>query len=137
MLQNLDDQVRDCLERARECADQAKETRNPDERKEWLAMEARYLKLVRSIEFTRRLSLFTHEAKKYSIKAGDSAFGPGAVDCLVKAYEAALAKLGLANCDDAATRLLAEKIIEVAQTGERNPMRISERAIGELGIPTA
>lgn len=35
------------------------------------------------------------------------------------------------------TRLLAEKIIEVAQTGQRDPVRISERAIGELGNPAA
>ena len=66
-----------------------------------------------------------------------SAFGPEAIDYMAQAYEAALAKLGLANCDDAATRLIAEKIIEVVQTGERDPVRISERAIGELGTPAA
>ena len=70
MLQNLDDQVRDCLERARECADRAKEARNPSERKEWLGMEARYLSLVQSIEFSRRLNLFTNQAKKF-IKSGN------------------------------------------------------------------
>lgn len=64
MLQNLHDQVRDCLERARECADRAKQAHNPDECKEWLAIEARYLALVQRIELARRLNLFTNEAKK-------------------------------------------------------------------------
>jgi hypothetical protein len=130
MLQNLDDQVRDCLERARECADRAKATRNPNERKEWLAIEARYLSLVQSIEFTRRLNLFTNEAKKKSW------LEPEAIDCMLKAYRTALSRLGPANRDDAVIRLLAEKIIEVVQTGERDPVRISERAIGSFGTRT-
>jgi hypothetical protein len=60
-------------------------------------------------------------------------FEPEAINCIVQAYEAALAKLGLVNTEDAATRLLAEKIFEVAQAGKRDPVRISERANGGLG----
>jgi hypothetical protein len=49
MLQNLDDQVRDCKQRAAECAEQARIV-NPRERDEWLSLHDRYLALARGIE---------------------------------------------------------------------------------------
>ena len=51
------------------------------------------------------------------------------------AYEGALRVLGLADRTDPITEIIAKKIIEVAQTGERDPLRIQARAIAELGIP--
>jgi hypothetical protein len=36
---------------------------------------------------------------------------------------------------DPITEIIARKIIDVAQTGERDPLRIRARAIEELGIP--
>ena len=62
MLQNPDDQIRACLDRARMCGQRASEARNLDERDEWRCIESRYLNLVKSIEFTRRLEQFTSEA---------------------------------------------------------------------------
>lgn len=50
MLQNIDDQVRDCMERAAECAEQAREVATPRERDEWLSLRGRYLTLARGIE---------------------------------------------------------------------------------------
>ena len=32
-------------------------------------------------------------------------------------------------------KIIAEKIIEIAQTGERDPLQIRGRAIAELGVP--
>jgi hypothetical protein len=61
------------------------------------------------------------------------AFGPEEIQSVVKAYDEALAVLGLASCDDPATRLLAKTIIEVARTGERDPIKIRRRAIEKLG----
>jgi hypothetical protein len=60
-------------------------------------------------------------------------FGPEEIQHVVKAYDDALSALGLASRDDPATRLLAEKIIEIARTGERNPIKIRRRAIEKLG----
>ena len=54
---------------------------------------------------------------------------------LVTAYEQTLRALSLKNHDDQITRLVAEKVIEVAQTGIRDPAQISERVIRELGLP--
>jgi hypothetical protein len=50
MLQNLDDQVSDCRQRAAECAEQAREVVSPRERDEWLSLHNRYLALARGIE---------------------------------------------------------------------------------------
>jgi hypothetical protein len=61
------------------------------------------------------------------------ACGPEEVRCIVKAYYDALLALGLASRDDPATRLIAKKIIEIAQTGERDPIKIRRRAIEKLG----
>jgi CheY-like chemotaxis protein len=54
MLQNLDDQVRDCMQRARECAERANGVVDPKERAEWLMLQARYVKLVRHIAEAKR-----------------------------------------------------------------------------------
>lgn len=50
MLQNLDDQARDCVKRAADCAEQAKEVANLRERDEWLALKNRYLAIAEGIE---------------------------------------------------------------------------------------
>jgi hypothetical protein len=48
------------------------------------------------------------------------------------AYEDALRMLGLKDRRDPVTKLLASKMIEVAQAGERDPTRIRSLAIAEL-----
>ena len=49
MLQTLDDQVRDCMNRAADCAEQAKEVADPRQRDEWLALKGRYLAIAQGI----------------------------------------------------------------------------------------
>ena len=63
-----------------------------------------------------------------------SAFDPEEIACMTAAYEDALRVLQLANQQDPITELVAKKIIEVAQAGERNPDRLREKALSELGI---
>jgi hypothetical protein len=53
----------------------------------------------------------------------------------IDAYEDALRVLRLANRTDPITEMVAKKIMEVAQTGERSAIRIRERALKELGVP--
>jgi hypothetical protein len=53
-----------------------------------------------------------------------------------EAYETALRTLGLTDRHDPVTELVANKIIEIARTGERNAERLSALAIEQLGIPT-
>jgi hypothetical protein len=52
--------------------------------------------------------------------------GPDEIERLVSAYHQALAALDLANVDDPMTRMVAKKIVEVGQTGIRDPAQICE-----------
>ena len=54
MLRTLDDQVRDCLRLAADCAEQAREVVDPRDRDEWLSLRTRYLALARGIERRQR-----------------------------------------------------------------------------------
>lgn len=60
--------------------------------------------------------------------------GPEQIEILVAAYELSLRELGLVDRSDPMTELVAKKIIEVAQTGLRDPTEISAQAIRELGF---
>ena len=53
---------------------------------------------------------------------------------LVAAYEAALKKLGLVDRDDPLTKIVAKKIIEIAERGVRDPKQLSALTMRELGI---
>ena len=65
----------------------------------------------------------------------DCAFGPDEIKQMTTAYEDTLRVLGFADRTDPITEIIAKKIVEVAQTGERDPLRIRARAIADLGIP--
>jgi len=66
-----------------------------------------------------------------------SAFGPEEISRVTAAYEDALHTLQLVNRTDPITEIVAKKIFEIAQTGERDPVRIKTLALKELGIPSA
>ena len=59
------------------------------------------------------------------------AFGPDEIKVLTAAYEEALRTLRLARSDPT-TEIVAKKIIELAQRGERDPVRLRECAIRSL-----
>lgn len=75
--------------------------------------------------------MVVHRLLKYS------AFGPEEIEIVATAYEDTLAALDLPSGDSPVTEIVAKKIIEIAQTGEVDPVRISGRAIVELGFPDA
>jgi hypothetical protein len=56
-------------------------------------------------------------------------FGPDEIKVLSAAFEEALRELGLVDRTDPATQLVAKRIIELAQQGERDPNRLREGAI--------
>jgi hypothetical protein len=61
-----------------------------------------------------------------------AAFDDSAVSAMTTAYEAALRELGLVNRNDPCTEIIARKIIECAQTGERDPKRLCELAVNDI-----
>jgi hypothetical protein len=63
-----------------------------------------------------------------------SAFGPEEIGRMTAAYEECLHILELVNRSDPITELLAKHIIEVAQTGERDPSKICSQTLERLGV---
>ena len=58
---------------------------------------------------------------------------PEDIGRLAAAYEATLKMLELADRSDPLTQLVASKIIEIGQTGVRDSVEISRRAVADLG----
>jgi hypothetical protein len=61
--------------------------------------------------------------------------GPEEIRRLEAAYEQTLRTIGLKDRNDPITEMIAKKVIEIAQTGVRDPAQISALAIKEIGIP--
>ena len=64
MLQHLSKQVRDCLQRAEECAYRANTEGDPGLARDYLEMERRWLSLARSYQFSEQLQSFSNHNKK-------------------------------------------------------------------------
>ncbi|MET4203908.1 hypothetical protein [Bradyrhizobium sp. LA6.12] len=60
--------------------------------------------------------------------------GPEEIRYLTKAYEQTLRAIGLKDRDDPIAQMVAKKVIEVAQTGVRDPAQISAEAIRALSV---
>ena len=65
----------------------------------------------------------------------NQAFGPEDIERMTVAYEAALKVLRLANRSDPITHIVAERIIEIAQTGVRDPAKLCAAALKDFDIP--
>ncbi len=57
------------------------------------------------------------------------AFEPEDIPVLTAAFEEALRELRLVDRTDPATQLVAKRIIELAQRGERDPIRLRDGAV--------
>jgi hypothetical protein len=65
VLNNLSEQIRECLQHAEECAQKAAELPNGSRfRQDFLQLEKRWLELARSIEFGEQLDSFTKSIAK-------------------------------------------------------------------------
>jgi hypothetical protein len=62
----------------------------------------------------------------------NSPLSPEDISRLTAAYEATLKALDLIDRSDPITELVARKIIEIGQTGLRDPLQISKLAITDL-----
>jgi hypothetical protein len=60
--------------------------------------------------------------------------GPEDIRRLSDAYEQTLRALSLVDRNDPLTEMIAKKIIEISQTGIKEPDQISKLAIEHLGI---
>jgi len=62
----------------------------------------------------------------------NQAFEQEDINILTTAFEDALRELGLVDRDDPATLMVAKRIIELAQQGERDAARLREGALKSL-----
>ena len=61
-------------------------------------------------------------------------FGPEAITAMTAAFEDTLRTLGLVDHNGLATEIVATKIIELAQQGECDPIRLRDRAVQSLSV---
>jgi hypothetical protein len=64
----------------------------------------------------------------------NSPMGPEEIRRMETAYEQTLRALHLKDRNDPMTEMIAKKIIEIAQTGVKDPAQISLLAMKELGV---
>ncbi len=145
MLNNLSAQIRECLRHADDCARQAAAQNCPKLKEDFLDMERRWLLLARSYEFTEQLADFSGgpatEAPLFAVVRRivpitpflkGQAFDPEVVEAMGAAFAKTCDALDLTKRTDPITALVAEKIIELAQRGLRNPTAMHLMAMKEL-----
>lgn len=64
-----------------------------------------------------------------------SSLGMDELEQIAAAYERTLRALSLKDRNDPITEMIARKIIQIADSGLRDPAEVSARAIKELGVP--
>ena len=63
----------------------------------------------------------------------NGSFEPEEIEVMTAAYEAALSDLRLVDRDDPITEIVARAIVSITGLGERDPVRLKERALHALG----
>jgi hypothetical protein len=64
MLNNLSEQIRDCLRHAEDCAQKAAAQADPKLKQDFLQLERKWLSLARSFQLTGGLTDFSGEAQR-------------------------------------------------------------------------
>jgi hypothetical protein len=64
-----------------------------------------------------------------------TAFNQDDIDRMVAAYEHCLQIVGLADRSDPIAERIARQIVEIAQTGERDPAVVSRQVLAALQLP--
>jgi hypothetical protein len=66
------------------------------------------------------------------LDAEGAAFDPEDVKAITAAYQIALKRLNVADRNTAIATLVAKAVVQIAKSGERDPMRLNERVIRAL-----
>ena len=139
MLNNLSEQIKECLVHAEDCAREAAALPNGSSvKQDYLNLEKRWFGLARSFELGEQPTYFTNEAKRRASAPitpflQGQAFDPETVQAMANALVMTCEALGLSDRDHAMTQLVAEKIIELAKRGLKNPTALHLAAIKEFG----
>jgi hypothetical protein len=138
MLNKLNEQVRECLEHADDCARKAAAHPDGSDLKEdFLKLEKNWRSLAQSIQLGEQSTDFTDETKRRASEPiipfmRGQAFDPETVEAMGKALVATCESLGLSDRNDAMTKLVAETIIKLAQRGMKNPIALHFAAMNDF-----
>jgi hypothetical protein len=72
-----------------------------------------------------------------SIFHDDQSFSPEEVKVLIETFEESLKALRLGDREDPATLLVAQKVLEAARGGERDPQRLRNWVLAQFGASAA
>ena len=139
MLNNLSEQIRECLQHAEDCArEAAAQPKGSPVKQDYLNLEKRWFDLARSFELGEQPTDFTNKAKRRASAPitpflQGQAFDPETVQAMANALVMTCEALGLSDRDHAMPQLVAEKIIELAKRGLKNPTALHLAAIKEFG----
>jgi hypothetical protein len=138
MLNKLNEQVRGYLEHAEDCARKAAAQPDGSDLKEgFLKLEKQWMSLAQSAQLNERSTDFTDEPKRTASEPiipflRAQAFDPETVEAMGKALVATCESLGLSDHNVAMTKLVAEKIIELAQRGIKQPTALHLAAMKDF-----
>ena len=138
MLNKLSERIRACLENAEHCASKA--AAQPDGstfKQDYLYLEKSWRSLARSYQLGEQLTDFTYETRRRTSAPitpflRGQAFEPETVEAMGKALVTTCESLGLSDRNDAMTKLVAKKIIELAQRGIKNPTALRFAAMKDF-----
>lgn len=133
MLENLSENVRECYRHAEDCERQASLQTDPALRQDFLDTAARWVKLARSYELSERLSRFTFKPNRIVVPSSrmrDGVFDDEITKIMGEAFDAACALLG--DISKNQREAIADRIIDAATAGERDPNRLRDAGMAAL-----
>jgi hypothetical protein len=131
MLKKVDGEAAHCYERAKDCAERAREARNEGIKADFIDLEARWLALAQSYELSAPSVSFAREValrKHPSSLAAKHGLNPCETGVLRDAFDSVLLDLGW-DMKRPETSVIASLIIEMADEGERDPERLKNLAL--------
>ena len=110
----------ECKRRAAECRKMAENAPSPHVRDTLADIERMWNRLAVETEVSQAM---------VSRFLGGAAFGPDEIAIMTGAYEAGLKQINVSGHNDVAAEALAQTIVSLAKHGERDPVRLRQRAV--------
>jgi len=138
MLNKLNERVRVYLEHAEDCARKAAaQPDGSDLKEDFLKLEKQWMSLAQSAQLNERSTDFTDKTTRTKSEPiipflRAQAFDPETVEAMGKALVATCESLELSGHNVAMTKLVAEKIIELAQRGIKQPTALHLAAMKDF-----
>jgi hypothetical protein len=110
----------ECRRRAAECHEMAENARRPHVRDTLAEIERMWNRLAVEAEVSEAMLTRFLEC---------AAFGPDDIAIMVAAYEAGLTQINVSGHNDPTAETLAQTIVMLAKQGERDPVRLEQKAI--------